>query len=129
MQEQFGELAQDGILDAVDQTVEDEVENDLEGAEIAFLGAGGAIGAMAVYKGAQALRAHTNEAVRDAHVASFRLKLSVCQQHPSCCCHHSLCGSCLAFYSIFLHHSSSSLTCIWRSSNYPPMTAGFRKGW
>ena len=79
MQEHLGELAQDGILDAVDQTVEDEA---LEGAEIAFLGAGGAIGAMAVYKGAQALRAQTNEALQDAHVAGFRLKLSVCQQTP-----------------------------------------------
>ena len=103
MQEHLGELAQDGILDAVDQTVEDEAENGLEGAEIAFLGAGGAIGAMAVYKGAQALRAQTNEALQDAHVASFRLKLSVCQQHPFCSCHHSLCGSVL-FH--FLHHSS-----------------------
>ena len=82
MQEAAGELAQDGILDAVDQTVEDEAENGLEGAEIAFLGAGGAIGAMAVYKGAQALRAQTNEALQDAHVAGFRLKLSVCQQTP-----------------------------------------------
>ena len=82
MQEHLGELAQDGILDAVDQTVEDEAENGLGGAEIAFLGAGGAIGAMAVYKGAQALRARTNEALQDAHVASFRLKLSVCQQTP-----------------------------------------------
>jgi hypothetical protein len=36
-------------------------------------------------------------------VASFRLKLSVCQQHPFCSCHHSLCGSVL-FH--FLHHSS-----------------------
>ena len=103
MQEAAGELAQDGVLDAVDQTVEDEAENGLGGAEIAFLGAGGAIGAMAVYKGAQALRARTNEALQDAHVASFRLKLSVCQQHPVCSCHHSLCGSVL-FH--FLHHSS-----------------------
>lgn len=66
------------MLDAMDQTVEDVAENDLEGAEIAFLGAGGAIGAIAAYKGARAFRAQNNEALRDAHGANFRLKLSVC---------------------------------------------------
>jgi len=74
---------EDGAMDFADGTleeVEEEAEAALEftAADMAVLGAGGAVAGMAIYKGAQALRTQNNDLQEDVCVASMKWKLSVC---------------------------------------------------